>query len=60
MDTLLANKLFDSIAGLTKYNLSIIDEYGKILASKSGELIGLFHETAIHLIKSHQDIVIID
>lgn len=60
MDTLLANKLFDSIAGLTKYNLSIIDEYGKILASKSGELIGIFHETAFHLIKSHQEIVIID
>lgn len=60
MDTLLANKLSDSIAGLTKYNLSIIDEYGKILASKSGELIGIFHETAFHLIKSHQEIVIID
>lgn len=60
MDTLLANKLFDSIAGLTKYNLSIIDEYGKILASKSEELIGIFHETAFHLIKSRQEIVIID
>ena len=32
----------------------------KILASKSGELIGIFHETAFHLIKSHQEIVIID
>lgn len=60
MDTLLAKKLFDSIASLTKYNLSIIDEYGKIMASKAGELIGIFHETAFHLIKSQQEIVIID
>lgn len=60
MDALLANKLFDSISGLTKFNLSIIDEYGKILASKSEELIGIFHETAFRLIKSQNEIIVID
>lgn len=57
MDDILANKLIDKISALTEFNISIIDEDGKVVASRMKERIGAFHETAFGIMKGEQDTI---
>ncbi|HIX16015.1 MAG TPA: helix-turn-helix domain-containing protein [Candidatus Hungatella pullicola] len=60
MDDGLAKKLIDKLSDLTEYNISIIDENGKVVASKMEEHIGAFHETAFGIIKGKADSITVD
>lgn len=57
MDDVLANKLIDKISDLTDYNISIIDENGKVVGSRMKERIGAFHETAFGIMKGDIDTI---
>lgn len=60
MDETLANKLIDKISALTEINISIIDENGKVVASRMKERIGAFHDTAFGIMKGDLDIISVD
>ena len=60
MDQILANKLLDKISNLTEYNISIIDESGKVLASKIKEHIGVFHEIGFEIMKGTMDSITVE
>lgn len=60
MDYALANRMIEMLSGLTNYNISIIDENGKVIASKIKAHIGAFHETAFEIIKGTMDTITVN
>lgn len=60
MDYGLANRMIEMLSGLTNYNISIIDENGKVIASKIKAHIGAFHETAFEIIKGNMDTITVN
>lgn len=59
MELFLISKVYESLCSLTPYSINLIDENGKIRASKSPGHVGAFHEIAYELIKSNRDTAII-
>lgn len=60
MDNGLANKMIGVLSELVEYDISIIDENGKVIASKMKDHIGAFHEIAFGIIKGDMDTVAVD
>ena len=60
MDNVLAGKLINRISSYTEYNVNIMDENGIVVASKMKERVGSFHETAYEIVKSDEDMVMVD
>ncbi|HIT90522.1 MAG TPA: helix-turn-helix domain-containing protein [Candidatus Merdenecus merdavium] len=55
MERALAEKFIEKLTQYTEYNINIMDEKGMIIASKTPERIGTFHEIAYDLMVNHQD-----
>ncbi len=59
-DVMIAKKFIENVSEYTDYNVNIMDHKGIIIASKDKDRIGSFHEIAYRIIKSDEDIVIVE
>lgn len=57
LDNFLAEKFIEKAKELTEYNVNIMDEKGKIIASKDPDRIGSFHEVAYWIIHGEEEII---
>ena len=53
----MAQKFIDQITDYTEYNINIMDESGVIIASRSKDRIGTYHEAADRIVRGKEDIV---
>lgn len=60
MDNILAGTLIDKISNFTDYNVNIMDEHGTIVASRTKERIGSFHEVAYEIVTGDEDMVLVN
>ena len=56
----MAQKFIDQITDYTEYNINIMDESGVIIASRSKDRIGTYHEAADRIVRGKEDIVVVD
>jgi len=56
----MAQKFIDQITDYTEYNINIMDESGVIIASRSKDRIGTYHEAADRIVRGREDIVVVD
>lgn len=55
IDKLFAEKLIDKLSQFTEYNINIMDEDGIIIASRTKERVGTFHEVAYELMRGNEE-----
>ncbi len=57
LEKALAEKLIEQVTEYTSYNVNIMDEKGVIIASRSRERVGTFHEAAYELLQGTGDML---
>ncbi|HHV13488.1 MAG TPA: CdaR family transcriptional regulator [Clostridiales bacterium] len=60
LDNIFAERFIEKVTEYTNYNVNIMNEKGKIIASKDKERVGTFHEIAYRIIHGEEDIIVVE